>query len=121
VDANTADGEIIHSLALPDSDTPPAEAEIIMAAQRAGVDMLPLSRHGMIAGTGSTIVLPVDAMLSEVQVVGIGRLRYRPKTSATAAWLASADDWTSWAERYRAIRSKVHESGNMQHQGEIKV
>lgn len=120
VDADGQDGEVIHSLANP-LEASLAEAAILMAAQRAGMDMLPESRHGQIKGGEIDLVVPVETMLSAVQVIGIGRLRYRPKTSATAAWLEGADDWERWADQYRALHVKVSGRSDMQHQGEIKA
>jgi len=41
--------------------------------------------------------------MERVQLVGIARLRYRPKTKATAAWWAKQAQWLEWVQRYNEI------------------
>lgn len=120
VDADTPDGEILHPLAVAADGALPNEETLRMAAVRAAVNMLPPQRIHMMEDGEWSIAVPVDAMLSAVQVIGIGRLRYRPKTSATAAWLSRSDEWDGWAERYDDILQTVLDPKKMQHQGEIK-
>jgi len=45
-------------------------------------------------------LVPVQAHMERVQLVGIARLRYRPKTKATAAWWAKQAQWLEWVQRY---------------------
>jgi hypothetical protein len=48
-------------------------------------------------------LVPVPAHIADVQMVGIARLRYRARTSATAAWLARMAEWDAMAARYRKM------------------
>jgi hypothetical protein len=63
---------------------------------------------------------PVQAHITEVQMVDIARLRYRPRTGATAAWFARMAEWNEMADRYDEMAVKARGdavSPNMQHQG----
>jgi hypothetical protein len=71
-------------------------------------------------------LIPVLKHLSNVQLVGVVRLRYRPQTEATALWLKRASaQWAEWAKRYSDIEVTIRglSSSNATSrldQGEIK-
>jgi hypothetical protein len=49
-------------------------------------------------------LLPVPSHISNVAVIGIARLRYRPKTRMTAAWFAMSKGRSeAWQTRYESI------------------
>ncbi len=102
VEADTAVGEILHTLAHIDVD--PIEAEIACAVYRAAQGMLPASIVQNLSGR--ELLVPVPRHQSAVEVIGIGRLRYRPKTRATAAWYRP-DEWKKWADRYVSMAQKT--------------
>ena len=46
--------------------------------------------------------------MAGVQIVGIARLRYRPRTSAIAAWFARMEEWEAMAARFDALARQAH-------------
>jgi hypothetical protein len=44
-------------------------------------------------------------------MVGIARLRYRPRTGATAAWFARMAEWDELAARYDEMATEARRDG----------
>jgi hypothetical protein len=123
VEGDTDDAEIIH----PCHGGEEIEQQLSDAAHRAGNALLTEGQQSWAVGQ-SVILVPVRSHLSAVQMMGIARLRYRPRTSATAAWFARQSEWGSWIEHYREIEQNGVQKQqqpqrvltNVQHQGGIK-
>jgi hypothetical protein len=82
-ESDKPDGEIIHAVGIAGSDS--LEDRIGMAAEKAGLAMLNDQQRQYVDSHGPRLV-PVLRHLSNVQMIGIARLRYRPHTKLTAAW-----------------------------------
>lgn len=100
IEADNDTAEMIHPVWW-DSNIP-AEKELALAADEAARALLTEWQLAQAEDNG-LILAPVLAHLTEVKMVGIARLRYRPHTKATTAW---ASRWAEWAEatgKYREI------------------
>jgi hypothetical protein len=101
-------GEIIHPLPI-GATGEPEERAITAAALRAGRLMVaPLSRD---LKNGDAVIVPVSASYPQVELVGIGRLRYRPQTSRTAQWLAGSSQWEKTALAFEELADSIAVSG----------
>jgi hypothetical protein len=105
VDGDDSDSEIVHPLPLSSGDGEDIEKKISVAANLASSVMIP----PQIDISNYWAVVPVRRHMANVQLVGIARLRYRPQTAATAAWLAKAAECEKWALAYRKLAE--HHSG----------
>lgn len=85
VESDGPEAEIIHPLAISNSDPRCLENMLGKAANDAGLEKLTEGQIGRAESKGLFLV-PVPRHLSRVTVIGIARLRYRPKTSMTSAW-----------------------------------
>jgi hypothetical protein len=56
---------------------------------------------------GATYLVPVLRHQSDVQMVGIARLRYRARTSATSRCLARMSEWREVAQRFDEIAEEL--------------
>jgi hypothetical protein len=101
VEADTPEAEIIHPLPIGNGEE--GERAITAAAWRAATSMVTDGQYKWALEQRVSIFVPVRAHLTNVQVVGIARLRYRPHTRATALWYANAAEWGEWVERYEAM------------------
>ncbi|HJS84628.1 MAG TPA: hypothetical protein VJ779_04145 [Acetobacteraceae bacterium] len=118
VEADTDQAEVMHPYAVGNGE--PAERRIARAAHQAGLAMLTAGQQQWAEDRGLRLV-PVRAHITGAQMVGIARLRYRPRTSATAAWFARMPEWDEMAARLtelalteaRGARPRL----DMQHQG----
>jgi hypothetical protein len=45
--------------------------------------------------------------VEQIQLVGLARLKYRARTTATAAWFGSAEEWAAWARSYEQRRKEA--------------
>jgi hypothetical protein len=77
------DAEIIHPYGLTGSES--IEDRLGRAAHAAALSKLTEAQQGWVAENGYWLA-PVPRHMADVQMVGIGRLRYRAQTRATAAW-----------------------------------
>jgi hypothetical protein len=109
VEADTAEGEPIHPYAVGNGEE--IERKLALAAQRAAEAMLTEEERNWARDRGLLLV-PVQRHLSAVQMIGVARLRYRPRTKATAAWFAERQGLSGWVSRYEAMAAPRR----MQHQ-----
>ncbi len=87
-----------------DSTGSDAEARLYEAATCAACGMLEDNTGGYRYELDNhTIALPVSNDFPNATVVGVYRLRYRAKTSLTAAWWSKQTEWGRFAERYEGI------------------
>lgn len=85
IEADNSTASIIHSYAVDCGEA--AERLLATSAHEAGRAMLTEGQREW-ADRQKVHLAPVRAHITEVQMVGIARLRYRPRTSATAVWFA---------------------------------
>jgi hypothetical protein len=79
------------------------EQEIARAAHRAGRAMLNEWRGDLADKNPERWLVPVLAHMAGVELVGIFRMRYRPRTRSTAAWFARKQDWETWTSKYDGL------------------
>jgi hypothetical protein len=95
------------SHALGDGGTEGLEDQLGAAAEEAAALMLTEGQHAR-AMKDDLRLAPVPRHVAEVQLVGIARLRYRPRTRMTAAWWA---DLQAKGERHLARYRGLVEAG----------
>ncbi len=100
----TSDGsgaEIVHPYGLHDSVSLQIEIDVAAAAHATAEAMLPdfKVQQGAYAH-----LAPITRAMPNVQMVGIGRLLYRPKTKRTSQWFSEVNDLCArWIRRYDEI------------------
>lgn len=82
-EGDDADAEPIHPYGIGMSDT--LEGRLYQAADSAGAGLVTEGQREWAHENGFHLV-PVPRHMANVQLIGIARLRYRPKTKTTAAW-----------------------------------
>jgi hypothetical protein len=86
VESDAPDAEIIHAYGI-DSNAEPMERELGDVAQEAAEHMLGEEwTHNHVNCGGWEHLAPVFKTIPRVELVGIYRLRYRPRTSLTSDW-----------------------------------
>jgi hypothetical protein len=103
-----------------ESDGP--EAESLFSFSTAGADLesaLGAAAHGagsalltdgqrLFAENQGLWLVPIPAHLDNVQMIGVARLRYVPRTTLTGAWFAhDKTNGKKWLETYRAIAARA--------------
>jgi hypothetical protein len=102
-DSNGPDAEVVHAYPLNDVGCESWEIAAAKAAHAAGVMCIPASQAEWASQQGRHL-LPLPSHLDSVTVIGIARLRYRPKTRMTAAWFAISKESCEKHERdYREL------------------
>jgi len=104
VEADSDDAEVIHPYGMPQAGEA-AERELGEAAHQAGRSLISQAQWERAAtelGNWPWLA-PIPRQITGVQMVGIARLRYRARTTATAAWYSRMADWRKRAEEYRAL------------------
>jgi hypothetical protein len=104
VDADTEAGNVLHPYAVGNGEE--AERTIADLAHLAGQAMVTDGQRSWAEGNG-LLLLPVPKHVEQVQLVGLARLKYRARTTATAAWFGSAEEWASWARSYEQLRMEA--------------
>ena len=79
------------------------EQELFLAADRAARALLDDGSGFQYQLDNHEIVTPVSRDWPNAEVVGIYRLRYRPKTKATAFWYSKQAEWAKFAADFDAI------------------
>jgi hypothetical protein len=98
--------EVIHAYGIPGYGEE-FEIKVGEAAHTAAFMMALDSKIKAAATEGYVYLAPVRKTLPNVQLVGIGRLRYRPHTSKTSEWLAElAKSAPGWVQHYREMAEK---------------
>jgi hypothetical protein len=86
VESGEESGEIIHPVGMGCSDS--VEDRLGRAAHEAARALLTEGQYEWAVETGIHQLAPVPRHITNVQMIGIARLRYRPHTRMTAAWWA---------------------------------
>ena len=102
VEADTSEGEIIHPVALPGTGLE-IERELARAASLAGAALTTSGQQEWAFGQGVKLLVPIERRKEGVQVMGIARLRYRPRTSRTLAFVAREVEWQAALDRLLEI------------------
>ncbi|MCB5944252.1 hypothetical protein [Acidocella sp. KAb 2-4] len=96
-------GETLHAVGWWSGEE--AERTAAVAASRAGAVLLDAASRKKIPS--NALLIPAPRHLGEVQVVGIARLKFRPRTSMTAAWFSGMEEQNRRAAaRYMEILSQ---------------
>jgi len=95
-------GEIIHPLGIGQSES--IEDRLGRSAHETGRALLTEGQYDWAANNGIHQLVPVPRHIANVQMVGIGRLRYRPHTRMTSAWWA---DLNANAEKHLARYAEI--------------
>ena len=53
------------------------------------------------------ILLPAKSHILDVQLVGLARLKYRARSTATAAWMAKTGEWEALAKQFTDLTSII--------------
>jgi len=112
----------------PKSSTPvryvagePAERELAAAADMVARVMITEGQLSWAEQNNYRLLIPVQKHIAKVTMVEVFRLKYRPHTSATAAWFALMQQTTAqYLNHYRAMAKELPvsvTSGPMQYQG----
>jgi hypothetical protein len=113
----TSDAEIIHPYGFRNVSAAEKEVQLAEAAHEAALSMLPDFRADQAAGCH---LAPIAKNLPNVQLVGVPRLLYRPKTKRTSDWYgelnSNADKWIArYQDEIRAgntRRAHAHEQAS---------
>jgi hypothetical protein len=100
--------ELIHPCGM--SGTTSLDDRLGRAAYRAGTAMITEGQLERITNSfpGEPWFVPVRHHINQVQMIGIARLRYRPRTSKTAAWFAEYQEMgETWIKRYEELSSRT--------------
>jgi hypothetical protein len=106
VHADTAEGEIIHPMALGNTGLQ-IEREVCQAADFAAATMLTLDQGEWAHERGVVIFAPVLRHIEDVQMVGIARLRYRPRTNRTLSFMSREAEWRATIARLQELRGSL--------------
>jgi hypothetical protein len=101
VEADNDVAEIVHPYAIGNGE--PGEQEVASVAHAAGASLLTPSQIEWARDRSLWLLPTLSGRLPNAQMVGIARLRYRPHTKATAAWIAKKEEWAEWTRRYSSI------------------
>ncbi len=102
LDGDDPEAEIIHPYGTNGGEPP--ERELARIAHEAAAAMVTEGQLRRSEFEGHYDLIPVQRHIAKVTLVEIFRLRYRPRTTATAAWYAQMKQSTDeWLARYQAI------------------
>ena len=102
LDGDDPEPEIIHSYGVNGGE--PAERELARIAHEAAAAMMSDEQLWRAEMEGYPHLVPVQKHIAHAALVEVFRLRYRPHTSASAAWYAQMKESTAeWLARYQAI------------------
>jgi hypothetical protein len=101
VEGEGSDAEIIHPYGMRNAES--LEDRLGRAAHDAALSMLTDRQHEW-AAEQELRLAPVPRHITNVQMIGIARLRYRPKTRKTAAWWADLQaKGEGFLQKYEAL------------------
>ena len=101
-ESDSHDAELIHACFSGDTDA--LEDRMGAAGREAANRLLTEGQRDWLASVGAPIVVPVLDHIASVAVLGVARLRYRPRTKLTAAWWAELQTkGEKWIATYEAI------------------
>jgi hypothetical protein len=102
LDGADSEAEIIHPYGIKGGEA--AERELALIAHGAAVSMITEAQFERAEVQEFMNLIPVQKHIAKVALVEIFRLKYRPHTTATAAWYAQMKESTGeWLSRYAAL------------------
>jgi hypothetical protein len=111
-ESGAPEAEILHPYPIDAVACEPWEHDVATAAQAAGMECLTAAQRQWAYERGLHL-LPVPAHMSKLAVIGIARLRYRPRTKKTAAWFAkSKEGCEAWEAVYVNIFREAASHGS---------
>lgn len=119
-ESDSEDAEPIHPYGDYKDDT--IEGRLAVSADRAGAALLTNSQLEWAREKGLYLA-PVPQHIANVRMIGIARLRYRPKTKLTAAWFADQEfKGDGYIQKYEEIyasrkANSLNKTNSLQHQG----
>lgn len=102
VHADTAEGEILHPMAMEGTGLE-IEREVRRAAEAAALRMVTPGQLGWAHDQNVVALAPVLRHIEGVRMLGVARLRYRPKTARTLAFAAREVEWREVVARMEEI------------------
>ena len=105
IEGTGAEAEILHPYGINDGEE--LEQEVAAAAHQAGYALLNDWRRDVGDKYPDRWLVPVLAHIAGVELVGIFRTRYRPRTRSTAAWFVRKGEWAEWKRRYEDLGRKA--------------
>ena len=118
--ADTAEAEIIRPYAV-DPGEMLQNARVARASRTETGKAMLTPRQQQWAEDRKLSLVPVRAHIPEALMVGIARLRYRPRTSATAEWFTCMAEWDDMTEQFNELAREACGADTlyrgMQHQG----
>jgi hypothetical protein len=119
LDGDDNEAEIIHPCAVRGGE--PTERELAAAADMVARVMVTEGQLSWAEQNNYRLLVPVRKHIAKVTMVKVFRLKYRPHTTATAAWFALMQQTTTqYLDHYRAMAKELAvsmASGRMQYQG----
>jgi hypothetical protein len=119
LDGDDNEAEIIHPCAVRGGE--PTERELAAAADMVARVMVTEGQLSWAEQNNYRLLVPVRKHIAKVTMVEVFRLKYRPHTTATAAWFALMQQTTAqYLDHYRAMAKELAvsvASGRMQYQG----
>lgn len=100
------EGEVLFPLAEPrdGADATNAEGKLFDAVKAASTTHCPDNRERITKpGEGVPLKVLVQNHMRKAQLIGIARLRHRPRTTVTAEWYSQSDEWDNWTELYQNL------------------
>ena len=102
VTQDNSQGEIIHPVALPGTGLK-VEQELGRAAIEAAIALTTDLQVKWACDQGMVMFAPLPEHMKHVQMFGIARLRYRPRTNRTMAFFAREEEWQQELARLREM------------------
>jgi hypothetical protein len=110
-ESNRPEAEMMHAYPIEDGAGEPWEHSVADAAHSAAWACLEPEYEEWAEREGF-FLLPLPSHIGNVAVIGVARLKYRPKTRMTAAWFAMSKGRSeAWQTRYDSIKGQNSESG----------
>jgi hypothetical protein len=110
-ESDKPDAEVLHAYPIKDAGCEPWELEVATAAHAAGIVCIPASQQEWAAQLGRHL-LALPSSLNDLAVIGIARLRYRPRTRMTAAWFAiTKERCGKWVQEYQKVAEANKNAG----------
>jgi hypothetical protein len=100
IEADNDEAELMHPCATENGEG--FERDLASAAHIAGGSLLTEGQRRWAAEQHLQLA-PVASHIEAVQMLGVARLTYRPRTKATAAWVARKQEWESFRRRYQKL------------------
>jgi hypothetical protein len=99
--------EVLHSYGIRGIGGEPIEIEIANAAYATALSMVPSAKSAAAMREGYSYFAPVQSALPKVQMIGVARLTYRPRTRKTSDWYAELHKSAkAWITAYQNMGEK---------------